>query len=270
LGKPTVSVIIPTYNRCNLVMKAITSVLNQTYQDFEIIVVDDCSTDSTEEVVRGMKDPRLLYIKLDSNSGGSYAPRTKALNVSVGKYIAVLDDDSCWLTPGKLELQVNFLETNREYNLVGTNAVSIDANGNVLLYMSFPSGDGLIRKKNLTKSCFLHSSLLYRRSVAVESGGYRKLSLDSYGNYTNDYELWLRLGTMGKVANLPIMATGIVLAQKNFNLRLRFELVSSLLGTIKRYRRHYPNYYRSILYWSLVLLDTKCLRYLKSIVKTSR
>ena len=73
---PTVSVIIPTYNRAHLVGRAIRSVLNQTFQDFEIIVVDDGSTDNTEEVVKGFNDPRIRYIRHEENRGGSAARNT--------------------------------------------------------------------------------------------------------------------------------------------------------------------------------------------------
>ena len=88
----TVSVIIPTYNRAHLVGRAIRSVLNQTYQDFEIIVVDDCSTDNTEEIVKGFNDHRIRYMRHDRNRGGS-AARNTGIKASQGKYIAFLDSD---------------------------------------------------------------------------------------------------------------------------------------------------------------------------------
>jgi len=92
----TVSVIIPTYNRAHLVGRAIRSVLNQTYQDFEIIVVDDCSTDNTEEIVKGFNDHRIRYMRHDRNRGGS-AARNTGIKASQGKYIAFLDSDDEWL-----------------------------------------------------------------------------------------------------------------------------------------------------------------------------
>lgn len=76
LEGPTVSVVIPTYNRAHLVSRAIQSVLNQTYQDFELIVVDDASTDNTEEVVKDFKDNRIRYIYHDENKGGAAARNT--------------------------------------------------------------------------------------------------------------------------------------------------------------------------------------------------
>ncbi len=105
---PTVSVIIPTYNRANLVSRAIKSVLNQTYQDFEIIVVDDCSEDNTEEIVKSFNDSRIRYIKHKKNKGGS-AARNTGIKRARGKYIAFLDDDDEWL-PSKLEKQIMLFE----------------------------------------------------------------------------------------------------------------------------------------------------------------
>ena len=84
--KPTVSVIIPTYNRAHFVGRAIKSVLNQTYQDFEIIVVDDGSTDNTEEVVWGLKDERIRYIRHETNRGGA-AARNSGIEAAQAEYI---------------------------------------------------------------------------------------------------------------------------------------------------------------------------------------
>lgn len=108
LANPTVSAVIPTYNRAHLVGRAIQSVLNQTYQDFEIIVVDDGSTDNTEEVVKSFNDPRIRYIRHDQNRGGS-AARNTGIKMARGEYIAFQDSDDEWL-PEKLEKQMRVFE----------------------------------------------------------------------------------------------------------------------------------------------------------------
>src|SRR5690348_13147078 len=102
-----VSVIIPTHNRSDFLRNAITSVLNQTYQDFEIIVVDDGSTDNTSEVVANFSDERITFIRHDTNKGGSAARNTGIL-ASKCDYIAFLDDDDEWL-PDKLRKQMEIL-----------------------------------------------------------------------------------------------------------------------------------------------------------------
>ena len=112
---PTVSVIIPTYNRAHLVGRAIRSVLAQTFQDFEIIVVDDASTDNTEEVIRAFGDPRIIFLHQETNRGPS-AARNTGIRASRGEYIAFLDSDDGWL-PRKLEKQLDMFRTSPLDNL---------------------------------------------------------------------------------------------------------------------------------------------------------
>ena len=104
---PTVSVIIPTRNRYSFVPRAIQSVLNQTYQDFEVLVVDDASDDHTDEIVKGFSDERITYIHHEVKRGGS-AARNTGIKFSKGEFIAFLDDDDQWL-PEKLQCQMHLL-----------------------------------------------------------------------------------------------------------------------------------------------------------------
>lgn len=108
MNNPTVSVVLPTYNRASVLARSIYSVLNQTYTDFEIVVVDDCSNDSTIEVIAAISDPKLRLIQLAKNSGPS-AARNAGIAVSTGKYIAFQDSDDEWMAD-KLEKQVNAVE----------------------------------------------------------------------------------------------------------------------------------------------------------------
>ena len=101
---PSVSVIIPTHNRSQILKRAVISVLNQSYHDFEVVVVDDASTDETTEVVRKFEDKRIKYIRHKQNKGAP-AARNTGLRVSNSEYIAFLDDDDEWL-PEKLEIQI--------------------------------------------------------------------------------------------------------------------------------------------------------------------
>lgn len=108
---PMVSVIIPTYNRVGTIVKSINSVLNQTYSDFEIIVVDDCSTDNTLSEVRKISDGRIKIISHEVNKGAS-AARNTGINNATGKYIAFQDSDDEWLTE-KLEKQMYAIRENK-------------------------------------------------------------------------------------------------------------------------------------------------------------
>lgn len=102
---PLVSVIIPTFNRRHLIGRALESVLRQTYPNWECLVVDDASTDDTEGVVRSFGDPRILYLRHDSNRGGS-AARNTGIEEARGDYLAFLDSDDEWL-PSKLQRQID-------------------------------------------------------------------------------------------------------------------------------------------------------------------
>jgi GT2 family glycosyltransferase len=105
---PTVSVVIPTYNRAELLTRAIDSVLAQTYEDFELVVVDDGSTDDTEEVVTGYDDERVRYLPHETNRGANPA-RNTGIEAAEGEYVAFLDSDDEW-RPRKLEAQLDRLD----------------------------------------------------------------------------------------------------------------------------------------------------------------
>lgn len=106
--KPKVSVIIPTHNRSYLIGRAISSVLDQSFQDFELIVIDDASTDNTEAVVKSFNDERIKYIRHNINKGGG-AARNTGITASIGEYITFLDDDDEWLRD-KLDRQIETMK----------------------------------------------------------------------------------------------------------------------------------------------------------------
>ncbi|MCF3607567.1 glycosyltransferase [Planktothrix agardhii 1033] len=103
-----VTVIIPTYNQDSYISEAIDSVLNQTYQDFEIVITNDGSTDQTLQIIQGKKDPRIRYFSFDQNQGVSTAAN-HCIRQARGELIAILDSDNIFL-PDKLEKQVSFLD----------------------------------------------------------------------------------------------------------------------------------------------------------------
>lgn len=137
---PTVSVIIPTYNRSGFIARAIKSVLDQTYQDFEIIIVDDCSTDNTEEVLNSFKDHRIRYIKLKAN-GGAQAARNVGIKSASGKYVTFLDSDDAWM-PEKLYLQVKIASTRARPCIVHGAALAYNEAENLYYQYNIPRFEG--------------------------------------------------------------------------------------------------------------------------------
>lgn len=114
--KPLVSVIIPTFNRANFIAHAVTSVLKQTYQNIEVIVVDDASADFTSVVIQNIDDPRVNYLCLEQNSGPSTA-RNRGVNFAQGQFVAFLDSDDEW-DPKKIELQLAAIRQQADPNNV--------------------------------------------------------------------------------------------------------------------------------------------------------
>jgi len=145
---PKVSVIIPTHNRAHLIGRAIQSVLDQTYQDFELIVVDDGSTDNTEKVVNSYDDRRIRYIKHDENEGGA-AARNTGIKAARGEYIAFQDSDDEWL-PEKLEKQMKVFETvSPKVGIVYTDMKNKSKGGKVMHSPKIMPEDGIIYEQAL-------------------------------------------------------------------------------------------------------------------------
>lgn len=108
-----VSIIMPSYNTAQYITETIQSVIDQTYHNWELIIVDDCSTDNTDIVIGKIKDPRIRYIKNEKNSGAAVS-RNRALREANGRWVAFLDSDDLW-KPEKLEKQICFMMKNRYY-----------------------------------------------------------------------------------------------------------------------------------------------------------
>ncbi len=189
LDMPKVSVIIPTHNRADLLRSAINSVISQAYRDFEIIVIDDHSTDNTPEIVTGFKDQRIRYIQNKGKNGPSIA-RNLGITHAVGEYVAFLDDDDVWL-PLKLEKQLRIMDTCND-NVCGiySNRLKIDKiTGKIC--SEDPGADTL--KGNLL------SQMMVKNPIQTSTLVLRKKCLDKVGlfdenmRYMEDRDLWIRL-----------------------------------------------------------------------------
>ena len=243
-----VSVILPTLNRAYLLSSSIKSVLNQSFQNFELIIIDDGSTDNTQEVARQFKDERIKYIKNGKNLGIQ-----KSLNIGLkmaqGKYIARIDDDVEWIDKDKLKRQVEFLENFPEYVLVGTWAIV--EKKRKLIKWRLPRGDNEIRKKILSKCCFIHSSVVFRREAALKLNGYDE---SSFTRHVEDYDFWLRMGQVGKFANLPIYGVKFIELKNTVSKSNKLEQLKKSLYLAKKYKNYYPNYWQGLFWHYLKIL----------------
>ncbi|MEW6570513.1 MAG: glycosyltransferase [Nitrospirota bacterium] len=185
---PKVSIIIPTFNRAEFLRSAIKSVLNQTFQDFEIIVVDDASKDNTREVVDRFHDSRIKYLYHNNNGGEAHARNTGMMN-SNGQYIAFLDDDDEWL-PDKLRLQVDLLDRSSvKCGLVYTGYVAIDRINEKILLRRFPVKRGEVQEEILVGNFIGAPSTVVLRRECIERVGL----FDERITYGLDYDLWIRI-----------------------------------------------------------------------------
>ncbi|GAA3973997.1 glycosyltransferase family A protein [Allohahella marinimesophila] len=187
IQRPTVSVIIPVYNRAHLLQRTIRGVLQQTFEDFEVLIIDDCSKDDPASVVAAIQDPRLRYIRQPENRGVA-AARNRGLREARAPFVAFLDDDDEWF-PQKLALQVSLLEAAApEVGLVYTGTETITDNGSRTI--DTPSAHGDLYQELLIRN-ILHgapASALMRRNVITNVGFF-----DETLPAIEDYDYWLRV-----------------------------------------------------------------------------
>jgi len=184
--KPLISVCIPVYNREKFVRGAILSVLNQTYKNFEIIVIDDGSTDSSFKIIQKFQDPRISIFENGENKGIVYS-RNRCLKESSGEFIAMLDSDDTWM-PDKLEKQIRFLKSNPDYGICGTWAKRRMPNGNISIW-AMPKSDEELRARMLWRCPVIQSSMVIRAIILKKYG----ILYDPDFENCEDYELIRRL-----------------------------------------------------------------------------
>ena len=190
-SKDLVSIITACYNSENYISETINSVLNQTYQNWELLIVDDCSTDNTKSLIKKFQktEKRIKLFQLNENCGAAVA-RNKAIKEAKGTFIAFLDSDDMWL-PKKLELQLEFMISNN-YNLTHTSYELIDHQGNSL-------------KKTIVPAKILgYKDMLYSNKIGCLTAIYNQSEIGKKYmpllRKRQDYALWLKILKTGEKA----------------------------------------------------------------------
>jgi glycosyltransferase involved in cell wall biosynthesis len=233
--EPVISIIMPAFNREDLIAESIESALKQTFTDFELIVIDDGSKDKTVEVAKKyLDDPRVILIQNEKNIGIANT-RNKAVKLARGKYIAMLDSDDVWLNNEKLEKQLKFLETNQNYALYGSNIIHIDTSGKHLKTAQFPLTDSSIRKTILRRNAFAQSTILCRKEAMIQAGLY-----STRFAICDDYDLWLRIGRNWKFANSGEAMTGYRIHGGNITHTKRLTAAREVLEIVRMHKDNYP------------------------------
>lgn len=194
-----VAILMCCYNAESTVALSINSVLKQSFNNFQFIIINDASTDTTVEILHSFseKDNRISLYSNDKNIGLTRS-LNRGLNYCKGTYIARIDADDIWVQD-KLAQQVNYLEAHPNCALLGTAYQRIDANGAYLGEATIPvlNSDQLIRNAIIKFNPFFHSSVIFRRDACMQLGGY-----DESYRYAQDYNLWVRFAAKYSVANL--------------------------------------------------------------------
>ncbi|TAN34174.1 glycosyltransferase family 2 protein [Patescibacteria group bacterium] len=244
---PTVTVLLPVYNGEAYLEKSIQSVLSQSYQDLEILILNDGSTDGSLEIADkfSLIDKRIKIINF-SNHIGLAGALNHGVRQARGLFLARIDSDDEWLDHDKIKKQAEFLANNPDYGLVGVKALLTSEKGEAAGKIEFSENDGDIRKKILIKNQFLHSGIMMEKEAAVKCGLY-----DEKEKYVEDYGLWLRLGQFYKFKNLPFFGLKYRLNPRGVTaVKNRKQVVNSFKLVI-RFRRQYPNFFMACLKWIL-------------------
>ena len=191
-----ISVILPVYNSQEFLSQSINSILNQTYKNFELIIINDGSTDNSKEICKyfSKKDNRIIFI--DKDHEGLTKSLNKALKIAKGKYIARQDADDVSL-PERFEKQINWFLKNERRVLCGTNCKILNNNNFYKNNKSLKFTNSGIKKKLKYSNCFVHSTAMFLRNSSQKLGNY-----DENLEYAQDYDLWWKLATLGEVGNL--------------------------------------------------------------------
>ena len=192
--KPRVSVLMAVHNGEKYLSSAIKSILDQNFKNFELIIIDDGSEDSTVGIINKFLDKRIRFYKQEKR--GLAASLNQGISLAKGEYIARMDADDISLME-RLEEQVNFLNENPNYAFCGTWAQLINGQGEIFGEIHFPKGDKMIRRVLMQYNPFIHPSLCLRKKALKKIGGYDESFIRA-----QDYDLVLRLMREYKGANL--------------------------------------------------------------------
>lgn len=188
-----ISVLMPAYNAQQYLREAVASILNQTERDFELILVNDGSTDETHSIAQELSsvDSRIRYFSQDNR--GVVAALNRGLELCKGDFIARMDADDV-SHPRRLEQQLALLRANPDVIICGSDALVLGRAGSRIRK---PRSDRACRACLLVFPCFVHPSVMFRRSVVDRGLRYR-----ADFQYAEDYDLWVRIGELGKMRNI--------------------------------------------------------------------
>jgi glycosyltransferase involved in cell wall biosynthesis len=190
-----ISVVMSVYNGEKFVKQTVASILNQTFRDFEFIIIDDGSTDSSKKIIESFNDHRINLISRENK--GLTPSLNEGLSLSRGKYIARMDADDI-AEPERFEKQINFLDSHSNVYICGTWAKIIDENNKETGKYKTPVESEKIKRTMLWHNPFIHPSTMFRREIIDKVGYYSEKT-----KYAQDYEYWSRIIKKFSGVNIP-------------------------------------------------------------------
>lgn len=185
------TVLMTTYNNAEYLSTSIKSILNQTYNNFDFIIIDDGSTDNSKEIIEGFKDKRIKYLKIENSGLG--AALNYGLKLAETELIVRMDADDISL-PDRIAKQYDFISKNKNYDIISS-WYSAFENKKLLYTIKTPESDEEIKNRFALHSEVIHAGMLYKKDKIFSNGGYKPIVFE-------DYELWLRIKDKVKFYNL--------------------------------------------------------------------
>lgn len=191
---PTISVLMPVYNTGSYLADAIESILNQTFGDFEFIIINDGSTDNSKEIVLSYNDDRIVFVDNEQNIG-YVASLNKGIPLCKGEYIARMDSDDI-SDPERFAIQLKYMTANQQVGLCGTWLKVVDGSGTPISYIINQTRPEFVKIHLLFSSMAMHPTVLFRANILKEN-------LYNDVMAAEDYDLWTRLADSTQIANIP-------------------------------------------------------------------
>ena len=238
-----ISVILPTYNGLEYIKNAIDSVLSQSYNNFELIIINDASIDNVEDIILKYKeiDNRIIYIKNNNNLERS-ASKNLWVNKSRWKYIAFIDDDDIWVDKDKLNKQLNIIQNNNNIWIVWTNAICINEKWKEIWKFIMNSTNQKIRNKILLTNQFIQSSILLKKDTFLKAWWFNEKM-----NLCEDYDLWLRIWNYADFHNINESCIHYTIRNSNTTLLNQNIMKNISIKLAWENRKFYPNISKALI-----------------------
>lgn len=249
-SNPLVTVLMPVYNGEKYLSQAVESILNQTFRNFEFLIIDDCSNDQSINIIKSFKDDRIQLEKNKRNIGQTLT-LNKGLSLAKGEFIARLDQDDI-SNYNRLELQTDYLKKYPDVVLLGS-SIKIINSDNQVMFKRKAFKDKLISYSSIDNPV-PHSSAIYRKDIALQLNGYSK----DY-KICQDFDLWLRMANNDNIDNLDEYLVSVrfhkgqTLKNKNISELHSVEIVNVYNYLINNFK--IPNYSRNLVNIKLLLYD---------------